>query len=54
MYIATGYGLDGRGSISSRVRHFSLLHIVQTVSEAHSASYPIGTGGDFFHKAAGE
>jgi hypothetical protein len=34
--IAMGYGLDGRG--------FPLLHSVQTVSGAHRASYPVGTG----------
>jgi hypothetical protein len=27
--------------------HFSLLHIVQTSSGAHPASYPTGTGGPF-------
>jgi hypothetical protein len=30
-------------------QEFSLLHVVQTGSGAHSASYPMGTGG----KAAG-
>jgi hypothetical protein len=30
-------------------QEFSLLHVVQTGSEAHPASYPMGTGG----KAAG-
>jgi hypothetical protein len=45
--IATGYGLDDRGS---RVRfpagagNFSLLRRVQTGSGAHPASYPICTG----------
>jgi hypothetical protein len=33
---------------------FSLLHIVQTESEAHPASYPRGTGESFTEgKAAG-
>jgi hypothetical protein len=45
--IATGYGLDDRG-IGVRVpvwERFFLLHVVQTGSEAHPASYPMGTGG---------
>jgi hypothetical protein len=47
--IATAYGLDDR---EVRVRvpvgsEFSLLHIVQTGSGAHPASYPMGTGGSF-------
>jgi hypothetical protein len=33
----TGYGLDSQGSIPSRGKHFSLLHSVQTGSEAHPA-----------------
>jgi hypothetical protein len=43
---ALGYGLDKRGS---RVRflegagNFSLHHRVQTSSEAHQTSYPMGT-----------
>jgi hypothetical protein len=28
-------------------RYFSLFHSVQTGSEAHPASYPMGTGGSF-------
>jgi hypothetical protein len=48
--IALGYGLKDRGS---RVRfpagagNFSLHHRVQIVSEAHPASYPMGTRGSF-------
>jgi hypothetical protein len=44
--ISLGYGLDDRGS---RVRfpegagNFSLHHRVQNGSEAHPASYPMGT-----------
>jgi hypothetical protein len=44
--ITLGYGLDDRGS---RVRflvgaeNFSLHHRVQNGSEAHPASYPMGT-----------
>jgi hypothetical protein len=49
--IATGYGLDdvGGGGSSSpfRVKKFSLLHIVQTGSEVHPSSYPLGIGGSF-------
>jgi hypothetical protein len=55
--IATSYGLDDRGS---RVRfpagagNFSLHHRVQNGSEAHPASYPMGTRGSFpSSKAAG-
>jgi hypothetical protein len=55
--IALGYGLDDRGS---RVRfpaggwNFSLHHRVQNGSEAHPASYPMGTMGYFpGDKAAG-
>jgi hypothetical protein len=45
-------GLDDRvigvrGLIGSRIFSFSILHVVQTVSEAHPTSYPIGTGGSF-------
>jgi hypothetical protein len=43
--IATGYGPDGRGSISGRGKRFSLLHCVQTGSGAYPASYPMGTWG---------
>jgi hypothetical protein len=48
--IALGYGLDDRGS---RVRfpagtgNFSLHYRVQNGSEAHPASYPMGTRGSF-------
>jgi hypothetical protein len=55
--IALGYGLNDR---SSRVRfpagagNFSLHHRVQNGSEAHPASYPMGTRGSFpAGKAAG-
>jgi hypothetical protein len=54
--MATGYGLDGRGAgvgVPVGVR-FSSLHVVQTGSEAHPASYSMGTGGSFpGRKAAG-
>jgi hypothetical protein len=47
--IATGYWLDGRGvGVRVQVRvEFSPLHVVQTASGAHPASYPVGTGGSF-------
>jgi hypothetical protein len=55
--IELGYGFDDRGS---RVRflagagNFSLHHRVQTGSEAHPASYPVGTTVSFSEgKAAG-
>jgi hypothetical protein len=44
--IATGYGLDDLG-VGVRVlveQEFPLLHVVQTDSEDHPASYSIGTG----------
>jgi hypothetical protein len=47
--IATGHGLDNQG-FGVRVpvgQEFSLLHVVQTGSEANPASYPMGTGGSF-------
>jgi hypothetical protein len=44
--IATGYGLDGRGSIPGRLGDFSALHSVQIASGAHPGSYPLGTGGN--------
>jgi hypothetical protein len=28
-------------------QEFSLLHVVQTISEVHSTSYPMGTGSSF-------
>jgi len=48
--IALGYRLDDRGP---RVRYlagagnFSLHYRVQNGSEAHTASYPVGTRGSF-------
>jgi hypothetical protein len=44
--IATGYGLDDRGVgvLVPIGQQFSLLHVVQTGSGAHPASYPMGTG----------
>jgi hypothetical protein len=54
--IATGYGLDNRGIKfeSQYGQEFSFLHIVQTGSGVHPASYPMGTGGSFPRgKAAG-
>jgi hypothetical protein len=36
-----------RKEFDSRQGYFSLLHSVQTRSEAHPASYAMGTGGSF-------
>jgi hypothetical protein len=57
------YGYSGVGIAQSVLRramrrtagqHFSLFHSVQTGSEAHPASYPMGSGGDFpWGEAAG-
>jgi hypothetical protein len=44
------YGLDDRDSklrFSGGAGNFSLHHCVQNGSEAHPASYPMGTGGSF-------
>jgi hypothetical protein len=44
---AISYWLDDRG-VEVRVRcgkEFSLLHVVQTGSEVHPTSYPMGSGG---------
>jgi hypothetical protein len=55
--IALGYGLDGRDSrvqFPAGAGNFSLHHRDQNGSGAHSASYPICTGGSFPRgKAAG-
>jgi hypothetical protein len=45
--IATGYGVDGWGSIPGITRFLFLFHSLQTVSGAHPASYPMDTGGSF-------
>jgi hypothetical protein len=45
--IETGYGLDVRGSSSSRGRDFSFLHNFQICSGVHPAAYPMSTGGCF-------
>jgi hypothetical protein len=45
--IATGYGLDDRGSITVGDWDFPLRHHVQTGSGAHPASYPVDTEGSF-------
>jgi hypothetical protein len=51
------YGMDGRGSVSiatgwmaadrfwAGARDFSPLHSIQAGAGAHSAPYPMGTGG---------
>jgi hypothetical protein len=41
------YRLDDRGSISSRGKSVSCRLCVQTTSDAHPASYPMGTEGSF-------
>jgi len=43
--ILSDYRLDDRGSIRDRGKGFSSSLCAQTSSEAHSASYPMGTGG---------
>jgi hypothetical protein len=45
--ITAGYGLEDRCSISGRGKRFSSLHIVQTGSGAHPASYSKGIGSSF-------
>jgi hypothetical protein len=55
--IALGYGLDDRGfrfRFPAGAGNFSLHHRVQNSSEAHPASYPMGSRGSFpASKAAG-
>jgi hypothetical protein len=49
-YIYLGYELDYRGSrirLPAGAGNFFLHHRVQNSSGAHSASYPMGTGGSF-------
>jgi hypothetical protein len=49
--IALGYGLDDWGSgvrFPAGAGNFSLHRRVQNGSEAHPASYPMGTGGGGF------
>jgi hypothetical protein len=41
------YGLDDRGSIPDRGRGFPSSPCIETGSEAHPVSYPMGTGGPF-------
>jgi hypothetical protein len=46
--IALGYGLEDRGvRVPARAGNFSLHHRVQTGSEIHPASCPMGTRGSF-------
>jgi hypothetical protein len=52
--IATGYGLDGRGSIPGKGQEI-ILRSFQTGFGTHPASYPMGTEGLFPRgKAVGE
>jgi hypothetical protein len=52
--IETGWTTEGSVFKSGWGQTFSLLHIVQTGSGAHPASYPMGTGDSFLAgKAAG-
>jgi hypothetical protein len=41
------YRLDGRGLIPAEAKDFPSSLWVQTGSEVHPASYPMGTGGPF-------
>jgi hypothetical protein len=51
---ATGYGLDGRGSIPGRGKIFLLSTVSIPVLRSNQSSYPMGTGGSFRGvKAAG-
>jgi hypothetical protein len=52
--LATGWTTEGSEFESRQSQELSLLHVVQTGSGAHPASYPMGTGGSFSGgKAAG-
>jgi hypothetical protein len=53
--IATNYRLDAPGSVPGSSRfYFSVLHVVQTGSGAHLASYIVNTEGFFFGVKAAE
>jgi hypothetical protein len=43
--IVSDYSLDDRGSIPAEAEYISSSLLIQTSSEAHPASYPMGTGG---------
>jgi hypothetical protein len=45
--LATGWTTEGSEFESQYGQEFSLLHVVQTGSGAHPASYSMGTGGSF-------
>jgi hypothetical protein len=45
--MATGWTTEGSEFDSRWGQEISLLHVVQTGSGAHPASYPMGTGGSF-------
>jgi hypothetical protein len=45
--LPTGWTTEGLEFESRWGQEFSLLHVVQTGSAVHSASYPMGTGGSF-------
>jgi hypothetical protein len=45
--IATGYGLDDRGSIPGRVRNFSVFHSIQSGSGYNPVSYLMDTNDSF-------
>jgi hypothetical protein len=46
--LATSYELDGRGSIPDRGKICLFSKASKTSSGAHTASYPMGTGGYVF------
>jgi hypothetical protein len=43
--MATGWTTEGSGFQSRQNQQFSLLHVVQTDSGVHQASYPMDMGG---------
>jgi hypothetical protein len=45
--LTTGWTTEGSEFESRYGKEFSLLHVVQTGSEAHLASFPTGTGDSF-------
>jgi hypothetical protein len=50
--IATGWTAEGSEFESWYGQVFSLLHVLQTGSRAHPASYPMGFGVSFFRGKA--
>jgi hypothetical protein len=51
--MAKGWMTEGSEFESRQGKEFSLLHVVQTGSGAHPASYKMGNGGSFLRSKSG-